>query len=1213
MPQTIVTPSALGSNLRSLAKRNADLAQKLGEVQPRPDVTFVQSRQGVAAVSLADMPLCSRHRPLDEAKRLTEGIDLVEHAVVVVLGFAAGYHVQHLAQRYGKAGVIVVFEPDVALMRAVFERIDHSSWLADAILVWITDPTDRGALGKKLEGAESIIAQGVAFLEHPPSRQRLAQESKQFTTMFSEYVSAAKTTLMTTLIRSVDTVRNYLLNLDHYAAGAGIGELQDTAKGHPAVVVSAGPSLAKNMHLLAQGDVRQRCVIVAVQTTLRPLLQAGVRPHFVTALDYHEISRRFYEGITADDVADVTLIADAKAHPVILDAFPGPVRCCESKFLDELLGDLKRPMGTLPQGATVAHLAVYVARFLGCDPIILIGQDLAFSDGLYYTPGTAIHEVWAPELNPFNTIEMMEWQRIARHRLILHKCRDVHGKSIYTDTQMQTYLHQFERDFARYEQEGIEIIDATEGGIAKQHTKTMPLAEALDRYATRSIGALPLPDRPLDPKLLPKVRNRVASVRRDIAALQDTARKTATLIRKMLDDQADPAKMTRHFKKIQQYRNQVQQRFAAFRILDHLNQLGVFKRFKADRRLNLQRDGDPMQHQRAQLQRDLENVTWIADSAQEIIDQLAEAERLLAGDPVSVRSKPTINLLDIDGPPAAERAARIAALVPVDPHHNALGVARSLTEQFADRPVLQATLERLGRSQALESIILIVPRGFDAQAIIDTSRIALPVRIEHCDGSPYGPEHPVIAAARLWSDTCWRGGIAGMSIYDEVLCPKVMSRIMQQQSLTAALLVGADWPLVDVSAEGGCDAIIARHLELPQRHNLVFNQAPPGLCGCVVTATLMDELAQRNRLSTIGGLLVYQPHAPQHDPIARNINVLIDHRVSRSRIRATFDAPRYRRRLREAIEAQCRRGDPTPAEIVAALERHRLEQPDQLPQHIILELCTQRRSCGVFNRNRIASAKRPPLSLALAEHLFGQLAEAGDAVVTLGGLGDPLLHQHFDEIVRLAKQAGVRGVHVRTELLVDQTILDRLLSCGADVVSVDIHADCAETYRLMMGLDRFDEVLANIQYLLSNRRRLTDHSPSAALDLPWIVGRLQRRMETYEDIEGFFDRWQRTLGTAVLEGPGPHESAPPGAGGPADMLIPTYAPRRVMLDEGRRRMTVYSDGSVPVSELDLAGEGSIGNVLDAPLAELWHDLLEQRRRLEDEQGQDAEALWTCCP
>ena len=104
MPQTIVTPSALASNLRSLAKRNADLAQKLGEVQPRPDVTFVQSGQGVAAVSLADMPLCSRHRPLDEAKCLTEGIDLVEHAAVVVLGFAAGYHVQHLAQRYGKAG-----------------------------------------------------------------------------------------------------------------------------------------------------------------------------------------------------------------------------------------------------------------------------------------------------------------------------------------------------------------------------------------------------------------------------------------------------------------------------------------------------------------------------------------------------------------------------------------------------------------------------------------------------------------------------------------------------------------------------------------------------------------------------------------------------------------------------------------------------------------------------------------------------------------------------------------------------------------------------------------------------------------------------------------------------------------------------------------------------------------------------------------------------
>ncbi|MCH8199210.1 MAG: hypothetical protein IIA54_03965, partial [Chloroflexi bacterium] len=63
-----------------------------------------------------------------------------------------------LAERMGKAGVIIVFEPDVALLRAVFERIDHSSWLRNSLVVWVTDPDDRGALARKLDGSEAIIA-----------------------------------------------------------------------------------------------------------------------------------------------------------------------------------------------------------------------------------------------------------------------------------------------------------------------------------------------------------------------------------------------------------------------------------------------------------------------------------------------------------------------------------------------------------------------------------------------------------------------------------------------------------------------------------------------------------------------------------------------------------------------------------------------------------------------------------------------------------------------------------------------------------------------------------------------------------------------------------------------------------------------------------------------------------------------------------------------
>ena len=1203
MPHTIATPSTLSSNIDCLGERNADLAEKLADTRPCPNIRFEPTAQGVPAVILGGTPLCSRHRPLDEAQRLAEQCDVLEHAVVIVLGFGAGYHVERLAALLKKTGVIIIFEPDIALLRSVLERIDHSSWLRGAPVIWITDPDDRGVLGAKLQSAESIIAQGVTYLQHPASRQRLAEPASRFASVFAEFVNTAKVTFLTTLMRATDTVRNLLANLDHYAAGAGIAQLQDAARGYPAIVVSAGPSLQRNIHQLADPAVRSRCVIIAAQTTLKPLLDAGVRPHFVTALDFHEISRRFYVSLTAEQVDDTTLIVDPKAHPVILDAYPGPLRCCSSAFLDELLGEHQRPMGTLPAGATVAHLAVYVARFLGCDPIVLTGQDLAFTDGLYYTPGTAIAEVWAPELSPFNTIEMMEWQRIVRHRVHLKKLRDVHGRPIYTDRQMLAYLQQFERDFSRYEKEGVTVIDATEGGIAKQHTTRMPLAEVLRRHASRPLPPLPKPTRGLDPQRLRLARDRVASVRRKIAILQETSRRTASLIRLMRADQQDPAKMDRHFRKIEQYRNEVDRLFDAFSILSHLNQLGSFKRVRADRRLQMTEGLDPLKRQRAQLDRDLENVIWINDAAHEMLDQLDRTERLLAGRPVEAGPSSSALVARAVARPDQPKA-RVAALVPIDPARNGLGVQRSLATSFGDRSVLQATLERLGRSQRLEAIILISPRDFDVEAIVDRDRIALPVEVHHCDGSPFGHEQAAIAAARGWSPTSWRGGIGGMCVYDEVLCPQVMSRIMRQKALTAALLVGPDWPLVDVSAASGCDAIIQRHLELPEQHNLVFSQAPPGLSGCVISASLMQELSDRNRLSTTGGLLAYQPRLPQHDPIARSLNVQIDERVSRSRIRATFDAPRYRRRLTALLRPTADGPDPETVRIVADLERHLNEFPDELPQHVILELCTDRTSHGLFSRNRLngfAGCQRPPLTADRARRLFEQLAAAGDAVVTLGGVGDPLLHERFDEIVRDAKEAGILGVHVRTELLADRATLKRLLACGVDVVSVDLHADSPQTYHRMMGLDRFGQVVENIQYLLSNRQRFSDHGETAAFGLPWIVPRLQRRIETFDDIEGFFDRWQASLGTAIIEG------RPPLGPTSDNGLAKAVTPPRVMIDEGRRRMTVYSDGSIPISELDLAGRRTIGGIDDGPLTGLWQDLLARRRLLIDHDWTDGAA------
>jgi len=626
----------LDRNLRALRRRDADLADRLAQTPPHPGFVAEPARRETAAsATVAARPdpaaprvaLASRHAPRREAEQFAAAADFEKHAAVAVLGVGLGHHVDALARAASGKAHVIAYEPDPALLRAALETVDAAAWLQAPNTTLIVGQTDGSTLLARLEPHMATIGQGVQLLTHAPSRQLHPDAVAAFGKALAEFVGYCRTTLVTTLVNSSATCRNYVNNLAHYAAGATVNDLRGAASGRPAVVVAAGPSLARNVHLLATPGVRDRLVIIAAQTVLKPLLDRGVRPHFVTALDYHEISRRFYEDLPP--IEDITLIAEPKVNPAVLDSYPGPVRVIRSGFLDRVLGQGARPVDALPAGTTVAHLSFYVAQHLGCDPIMLAGQDLGFSDGLYYCPGTAIHDVWASELNPFNTLELLEWKRIARNKAHLRRLEDVHGRPMYSDEQMVTYRQQFERDFAEADQR---IIDATEGGSPKAGTETMALGDALAAFATEPLPAMPTPDRALDPRRLAEAGELLAARRREVERLREASRDTLPILREMTDRQHDRQRMKTLFTRLEKKQKQVARLGDAFALVNHLNQLGGFKRQKADRAIRVDADAsaDPYEKQRRQLDRDRENLEWLVEACGETIEMFDAAAARVA-------------------------------------------------------------------------------------------------------------------------------------------------------------------------------------------------------------------------------------------------------------------------------------------------------------------------------------------------------------------------------------------------------------------------------------------------------------------------------------------------------------------------------------------------------------------------------------------------------
>jgi hypothetical protein len=229
----------------------------------------------------------------------------------------------------------------------------------------------------------------------------------------------------------------------------------------------------------------------------------------------------------------------------------------------------------------------------------------------------------------------------------------------------------------------------------------------------------------------------------------------------------------------------------------------------------------------------------------------------------------------------------------------------------------------------------------------------------------------------------------------------------------------------------------------------------------------------------------------------------------------------------------------------------------------------------------------------LFRSIVRELGKQRDCVLTFDGAGDPLRHPEFDAFVMMAKEAGIRAVHIRTELDVEPEIVDRLLACSPEVVSIDLNGDTPATRRALHGVDRWEQINENIERLIAGRRILSGEGENA-LALPWIVPRLQRRSESIEDLPLFFERWRRRLGTGIIEGIPPMHPFEPEQG---DELVPTWAPRRFHLEQSMRRMTILSDGLVPIDVWNAAGEDVVGDVSTNGVLNSWFRLVEARRSL----------------
>jgi hypothetical protein len=612
-------------NMAQLWRADPNLALQLDAIDDAERIPLEPTRSGhwTAKMLTPDGRTCylaSRYDPVKEAQARLDAVTLEDKFCFFVGGFGLGYDIAALAARLKGDAVIVASEPSLPLLATALSCVDLADVLAERRLVILTSD-DKGRLHTCLQPHGALAMLGAQLISHPPSEQIAGQFHARMRAAVTDYLTYLRMSLVTLITNSQITCRNVASNLPTYLSTPPLNVFQNAFRGQPGIVISAGPSLRKNMHLLA--EAKGRAVLCAVQTVLKPLLQRGIRPDFVTSLDYHAVSQHYFSDL--GDLSDVYLIAEPKVTWHVVDIYPGPVCLLDNPFAHLMVGERLAARPGLPAGATVAHLAFYFLRYLGCDPIIFVGQDLAYTGHVYYVPGVEMHQSWRSEINRFNTLEMREWERLVRHRSILRVTRDIHGQDIYTDELLFTYLEQFEKDLAGTDRR---IINATEGGAHIRGTEVLTLRETLDRFCRA-----PLPDTCLaaaraatwfdDTRLAPaqaELTDRLDEVRE----VKQICTETIKVLKELLELTDQPDRFNRRLARVDELRTRINDASRAYAMINAISQLSELRRFTADHKLALS-GATGAERARRQLVRDLEFVQAIEEGATVTEDILSTA------------------------------------------------------------------------------------------------------------------------------------------------------------------------------------------------------------------------------------------------------------------------------------------------------------------------------------------------------------------------------------------------------------------------------------------------------------------------------------------------------------------------------------------------------------------------------------------------------------
>lgn len=462
-------------NMKVLKELFPALWERFSAMEEKLDkdlVRAVSSKKSSPNLLVRQMLLHDENNPIQEAKNMIKNQKIDDQTDILFYGIGLGYHINAFIKQYPQTP-FSLYEPVPEIFYQFLCYTDLEQiprYLLKNIYVE-TLPED------PLRFCSSFvksIRNSITIIEHPAYRRVFGDKRNNFLTLFDRQMREHSVSVNTNSAFQKRWTQNSSRNFMQVLKSPNILlENHGCFKNKPAIIAAAGPSLEDELENLRVIKEKGLAYLFSVGSALNTLVKNDIFPDAACTYDPTEKNQIVCQEVLARGIQSIPLFFGSTVGHETLEKYPGPkMHMLISQ--DSLAAFYLKPRANIANesihdATTIAVITLQLLYKLGFNPIILVGQNLAYREGKIYAAGSTFHPPQAskPVLDSAVFIEDVYGQKVASNHTFMRMKQ-----------QIEIYLSQFK---------DVQVINTTKDGAYIAGTIFQTLDELMESQLQKQV------------------------------------------------------------------------------------------------------------------------------------------------------------------------------------------------------------------------------------------------------------------------------------------------------------------------------------------------------------------------------------------------------------------------------------------------------------------------------------------------------------------------------------------------------------------------------------------------------------------------------------------------------------------------------------------------------------------------------------------------------